>query len=514
MEGKLLGQRYEILRQLGGGGMAVVYLAQDRLLERQVAIKVLDDELGHDTDFIRRFEREAQAAASLSHPHIIAIYDVGQEDEIYYIVMEYMEGASLMDRIAERGMIPAREAVEIAIQICDGLEHAHQQGIIHRDIKPHNMMATATGQFKLGDFGIAQRHGATALTQSGQVMGSVHYFSPEQAQGKTVGPQSDVYSLGVVLYEMVTGTPPFNSEEGIAIALSHLRDPIPDPRRWNLDLPDGVCHVIARAMEKSSDTRYQSTAEMKAELEQAFLDIPRQPVQAFAPVSAVSEEGGMVANAASGKGKGWREWLHKRRLWFGLGIGLPLVLVSFFILWVGGELVQTQGGENGPQQPREVAGVAEKEEQTDGQEQEVTAEAETGEQQQPSDQTEKNQSAADEKKENDSPPSSTTPPSQQQPEERVVPQFEEFFDEATWTVRAKATQPGEGYFRIWVFKDDTPEYYQHYQSEEKYWDTFSFTIPDWESFPPGTYKISPHFHQSELDALPVDSDREFTVVKD
>lgn len=509
MEGKLLGQRYEMLQRLGGGGMAVVYLAQDRLLERRVAVKVLDDELSQDADFIRRFEREAQAAASLSHSHIVAIYDVGQEEDVYYIVMEYMEGGSLMERIAEQGALAVRKAVDIAIQICDGLEHAHHQGIIHRDIKPHNIMATAAGKYKLGDFGIAQRQGATAITQSGHVMGSVHYFSPEQAQGKEVGPQSDMYALGVVLYEMVTGRLPFDSEEGIAIALSHLRDPIPDPRQWNPDLPEGVCHVIARAMEKTSDHRYQSAAEMKGELEQAFLDIPRQPAQSFAPLPTVAE--GDVA-PVSGEQKQRQKWLHKRRLWFGVGIGLPLVLASLLLLWVGGGTAQTQGETNGTEQPQEVAGaVAEK----DGDDQAKEVATEEKEEQQQFDETESGQPSA-EKKTDDvaSSPPTDAPPQQEQPEERVVPQFEESFDEETWTVRAKATQPGEGYFLIWVHKEGQDLYYRKYQSEEKYWNTFSFTIPDWESFPPGTYTISPHFHQSEYDALPVDSDRSFTVVKE
>ncbi|WP_176392028.1 protein kinase domain-containing protein [Marininema halotolerans] len=269
MEGKYLGGRYEILRRLGGGGMAVVYLARDQLLERQVAIKVMNESLSHDDDFIRRFAREAKAAAIMSHPHVINVYDVGREDHIHYMVMEYMNGASLMDVIEQRGSLPPEEAISIISQVCSGLSHAHEQGIIHRDIKPHNIMQR-NGQYKLGDFGISRLNGATSITQTGFVMGSVHYFSPEQARGRDIGYQSDIYSLGVVLFYLVTGELPFQGEEAVAIALKHLQEPVPDPRMWNPHIPIGVCEVISRAMEKEPQHRYVSADEMKNDLDRVL----------------------------------------------------------------------------------------------------------------------------------------------------------------------------------------------------------------------------------------------------
>ncbi|SDX11789.1 Serine/threonine protein kinase [Marininema mesophilum] len=268
MEGKSLGGRYEILRRLGGGGMAVVYLARDQLLERQVAIKVMNESLSHDEDFIRRFAREAKAAAIMSHPHVIDVYDVGREGNIHYMVMENME-ASLMDVIHQRGPLSPQEAVSIISQVCGGLAHAHEQGIIHRDIKPHNIMFK-NDQHKIGDFGISRLNGATSITQTGFVMGSVHYFSPEQARGRDIGYQSDVYSLGVVLFYLVTGVLPFDGEEAVAIALNHLQEPVPDPRQWNPNIPQGVCEVIYRAMEKEPHLRYTTADEMKKDLDQAL----------------------------------------------------------------------------------------------------------------------------------------------------------------------------------------------------------------------------------------------------
>ena len=188
--------------------MAVVYKAMDTALGRHVAVKVMNDSLSHDEDFIRRFDREARAAGSLSHPNVVHVFDVGREGHIHYIVMEYIEGASLMDLIQKKGRIPAEEAAQIAAQVCDGLAHAHGKGIVHRDLKPHNVMCTLDGQYKLADFGISRTTGLSTITKTGFVMGSVHYFSPEQARGNQVSVRSDLYSLGVTLYEMVTRSAP------------------------------------------------------------------------------------------------------------------------------------------------------------------------------------------------------------------------------------------------------------------------------------------------------------------
>ncbi|GGE09347.1 hypothetical protein GCM10011571_08290 [Marinithermofilum abyssi] len=266
LEGKRLGGRYEIVGRLGGGGMATVYKAKDLMLERLVAVKVMNESLSHDGEFIQRFMREAKAAASLSHPNVINVYDVGKERSTHYMVMEYMQGSSLMDLIQEYGPFPTEEAVTIAMQVCDGLHHAHEHGIIHRDIKPHNIMATADGRFKVGDFGISRFTGAATITQTGFVMGSVHYFSPEQARGREISHQSDIYSLGVVLYQMVTGALPYDGEEAVAIALQHIQEPVPDPRRINPDVPEELCAIIETAMAKEKHARYASARDMMEDL--------------------------------------------------------------------------------------------------------------------------------------------------------------------------------------------------------------------------------------------------------
>ncbi|OYD07565.1 protein kinase domain-containing protein [Paludifilum halophilum] len=266
MEGKRLGGRYQIIERVGGGGMAVVYKAKDLILERYVAVKVMNQSLSHDEGFIRRFNREAKAAGSLSHPNVVNVYDVGCEQSTHYMVMEYIEGESLMERILDRGRIPAEEAVKIAEQVCEGLAHAHENGIVHRDIKPHNIMATRDGRYKLTDFGISRLSNSSTITQTGSVMGSVHYFSPEQAQGHEIGQGSDIYSMGIVLYEMVTGRLPFDGEEAVAIALKHLKESVPDPREINPDIPEGICQIIFRAMEKDVHRRFHSVREMKEAL--------------------------------------------------------------------------------------------------------------------------------------------------------------------------------------------------------------------------------------------------------
>lgn len=209
MIGHQLGGRYEVIERVGGGGMALVYKAQDLLLNRNVAIKVLRQQFVHDEEFIRRFRREAQSAASLSHPNVVSIYDVGQEDDVHYIVMEYVEGKNLNEIIKERAPLQVDEAVHIASQIADALDHAHHNQIIHRDIKPHNILIGRNGRVKVTDFGIARAVTSTTITQTGSVVGSVHYFSPEHAKGIVTGEKSDLYSLGIVLYQMLTGRLPF-----------------------------------------------------------------------------------------------------------------------------------------------------------------------------------------------------------------------------------------------------------------------------------------------------------------
>ncbi|CAM3719979.1 Stk1 family PASTA domain-containing Ser/Thr kinase [Cohnella lubricantis] len=267
MIGQTLGGRYELLARIGGGGMALVYKARDILLNRFVAVKVLRQQFANDDDFVRRFRREAQAAASLSHPNIVSIYDVGQEDDTHYIVMELVEGHNLNEIIRDRAPLQVEEAVRIAAQICDALDHAHHNQIIHRDIKPHNILIGNNGRVKVTDFGIARAVTSSTITQTGSVVGSVHYFSPEHAKGVTTGEKSDIYSLGIVLYQMLTGRLPFLGESPISVALKHLQESFEDPRIVNPHIPQSVENVILKAMRKNPQERYASARAMLGDLE-------------------------------------------------------------------------------------------------------------------------------------------------------------------------------------------------------------------------------------------------------
>ncbi|MDT3425631.1 serine/threonine-protein kinase [Paenibacillus forsythiae] len=271
MIGHELGGRYQVIERIGGGGMALVYRAHDILLNRNVAIKVLRNQFVHDEEFIRRFRREAQSAASLSHPNVVSIYDVGQEDEIHYIVMEYVEGKNLNEIIKERAPLQVDESVRIATQICDALDHAHQNQIIHRDIKPHNILIGRNGRVKVTDFGIARAVTSTTITQTGSVVGSVHYFSPEHAKGVATGEKSDLYSLGIVIYQMLTGSLPFLGESPISVALKHLQEEFEEPRKLNSMIPQSVENIILKSMRKNPDERYQSAKEMLQDLETCLL---------------------------------------------------------------------------------------------------------------------------------------------------------------------------------------------------------------------------------------------------
>lgn len=276
MIGKLLGNRYEILERIGGGGMAIVYRALDTILNRYVSVKVLRPQFVSDPEFVHRFRREAQSAASLSHPNVVNIYDVGVEDETYYIVMEYINGKTLKEVIQERAPLPTAEAVEIAKQICAALQHAHEHHIVHRDIKPHNILMGKDGHVKVTDFGIARAISSNTITHNGSVLGSVHYFSPEQARGGITDVKSDIYSLGVVLYEMMTGELPFSGESPISVALKHLQEQFVDPRQLNPKIPQSVENIILKSLAKNPDVRYQSATEMSSDLNQA-LQNPNPP---------------------------------------------------------------------------------------------------------------------------------------------------------------------------------------------------------------------------------------------
>jgi eukaryotic-like serine/threonine-protein kinase len=258
--------RYEIQRGIARGGMAEVYLARDQLLDRPVAVKVLFAEYARDPSFVERFRREAQSAANLNHPNIVAIYDWGQERGTYFIVMEYVRGRSLRDVVQVNGPFSARRTAEIGAEIAGALEFAHRNGVVHRDVKPGNVLITADGDIKVTDFGIARAGTSESLTQTGAVMGTATYFSPEQAQGHAVDGRSDVYSLGVVLYEMATGAPPFTGESPVAVAYKHVREEPEPPSARAPDLPPDLEQIILTAMAKDPDSRYQTADELRTDL--------------------------------------------------------------------------------------------------------------------------------------------------------------------------------------------------------------------------------------------------------
>ncbi|TWN12340.1 Stk1 family PASTA domain-containing Ser/Thr kinase [Bacillus licheniformis] len=268
--GRRISGRYEILRAIGGGGMANVYLALDIILDREVAIKVLRFDFVHDADFIRRFRREAQSAASLDHPNIVSIYDVGEEDDIYYIVMEYVEGMTLKEYINRTGPLHPKEAVQIMEQIVSAIAHAHDNQIVHRDIKPHNILIDHMGHIKVTDFGIAMALSSTTITHTNSVLGSVHYLSPEQARGGLSTKKSDIYSLGIVLFELLTARMPFEGESAVSIALKHLQSETPSVKRWNPAVPQSIENVVLKAMAKDPFHRYEAAEEMENDLKTAF----------------------------------------------------------------------------------------------------------------------------------------------------------------------------------------------------------------------------------------------------
>lgn len=279
--GMLIADRYEILEKVGTGGMADVYKSKDHTLNRYVAVKVLKQEFSENANFVSKFRVEAQAAAGLMHPNIVNVYDVGEEKGIYYIVMELVDGITLKNYIGKKGCLGYKEAVTIALQVSMGLEAAHRNHIIHRDIKPQNIIISREGKVKVTDFGIAKA--ATSDTITSNVMGSVHYTSPEQARGGFSDEKSDVYSLGVTLYEMLTGEVPFDGESTVAIAIRHIQEPMPSPRKLNPDIPYSVDQIVLKCCEKSPDRRYQNMQELASDLKKSISDPDGDFVKRYNP---------------------------------------------------------------------------------------------------------------------------------------------------------------------------------------------------------------------------------------
>ena len=272
LEGRLLGNRYEIIEQIGNGGMATVYKAKCHVLNRYVAVKILRDEFTTDEEFIKRFNTEAQAVASLTHPNIVSVYDVGHEGNLYYIVMELIKGRTLKEIIVSEGAPAWKWCVNVAIQIASALETAHKNNIIHRDIKPHNIIITEDGIAKVTDFGIAKAVSNSTITAFGTTIGSVHYFSPEHARGGYTDAKSDIYSLGVVMYEMLTGRVPFDADTPVSIALKHMQEKPVEPIKLNPSIPLAINKIIMKAMEKDISLRYQSATEMLKDLSMSLKD--------------------------------------------------------------------------------------------------------------------------------------------------------------------------------------------------------------------------------------------------
>ncbi len=293
---RVFSDRYELTHLVARGGMAQVYRARDRLLDRPVALKVLFPELSVDRAFVERFRREAQAAANLSHPNIVPVFDWGEDDGTYYIVMEYIDGQPLSQALKTGGPMPAARVAQIGARVADALAYAHRHGVVHRDVKPGNVLLTSDEQVKVTDFGIARAvNTEESLTQTGAVMGTATYFSPEQAEGVGVDARSDIYSLGVVLYEMVAGRPPFLGDSPVAVASKHVREQPPPLRDLSPTVPPALEAIIARAMAKSADLRYQSAADLRADL-QRFVD--GRPVSATDPATTAMLAAAAAAPAA------------------------------------------------------------------------------------------------------------------------------------------------------------------------------------------------------------------------
>ena len=282
--GMIIAERYEILGKIGTGGMADVYKAKDHKLNRFVAVKVLKPEFREDTTFIRKFKSEAQAAAVLTHPNIVNVFDVGDDNGVYYIVMELIEGITLKEYISKKGKLSVKEATSIAIQVSMGLEAAHSHGIVHRDVKPQNIIISMDGKVKVTDFGIARA--ASSNTISSNVMGSVHYSSPEQVRGGYSDEKSDIYSLGITMYEMVTGKVPFDGDTTVAIAIKHLQEEIVPPSVYTPELPHSLEQIILKCTQKSVDRRYQNMEDVIADLKHSLID----PQGDFVTLTSVDNE--------------------------------------------------------------------------------------------------------------------------------------------------------------------------------------------------------------------------------
>lgn len=347
LEGRLLGNRYEILKKIGIGGMATVYKAKCHVLNRYVAVKILKDEFTTDEEFIKRFNTEAQAVASLTHPNIVSVYDVGHEGDLYYIVMELIQGKTLKEIIVADGALSWKWSVNVAIQIASALETAHKNNIIHRDIKPHNIIITEDGIAKVTDFGIAKSVSNSTITAFGTTLGSVHYFSPEHARGGYTDAKSDLYSLGVVLYEMLTGKVPFDADTPVSVALKHMQEEPVEPIKINPAIPTAINSIVMKAMKKDPNLRYQNATEMLKDLTLALknpdgdfvtseIETNDFPTQVIPTLEQKSIEDKIKAKDEENKGKKKKKenFFTKHK-----GLTIAIVLILLFALSLGGTIL-------------------------------------------------------------------------------------------------------------------------------------------------------------------------------
>ena len=343
LEGRLLGNRYELLRKIGNGGMATVYRAKDHVLNRHVAVKILKDEFTTDEEFVKRFNTEATNVASLTHPNIVSVYDVGHEGDLYYIVMELIQGKTLKEIIVSDGKLSWKWSANVAIQIASALETAHRNNIIHRDIKPHNIIITEDGIAKVTDFGIAKSVSNSTITAFGTTLGSVHYFSPEHARGGFTDAKSDIYSLGVVLYEMLTGKVPFDADTPVSVALKHMQEDPVEPRLINPEIPVAMNNIIMKAMKKDPNERYQSATEMLKDLSMALKnpdgsfmeqntinDFPTQVIPTIERQKLEQEDTKQEKNKKKKKENFFTK--HKNLM-------IALILILLFVLSLGGTIL-------------------------------------------------------------------------------------------------------------------------------------------------------------------------------
>ena len=330
MQQTLIDGRYELLQLLGSGGMARVYRAHDGFLGRDVALKILREQYSEDEQFVERFRREAQSAASLSHPNIVQIYDRGRsEDGRYYIVMEYVPGGTLKEYIQSRGPLEADSAAEVISQIARALRVAHRRGVVHWDVKPHNMLITRKGDVKVADFGIAQAASATTISQTSQVLGTVKYMSPEQAMGEPATPANDLYSVGVVLYEMLTGKVPFEAESPTAVSMKHVNEPPRPPKGLNPEIPEGMNALVMKLLSKKAEARHTDAGELVEDLERLRSGLPPAAADVAPPADVEVEDATdrsvvPAPRPAPGPVRGAR----------GLGRKVPLALMALAALLV------------------------------------------------------------------------------------------------------------------------------------------------------------------------------------